>query len=209
MLAAVALATWHQCPAPGRDGVAERGALFSSGMYRYLQLVWVYGTLLHKTILHPVHIPGRAAAGAAPDTPQMVEKGREHELTCSEAIGGLPDLGPSSGQSVPSPPLPPHLLWALAGGLGAVAVSAAAQSPAASWEPWAPGWGGAGAHPAPRRAVRPHGALACIFSRQLAQNASSRLSRLAQKSVKSLSSRSANFSSPVALERHVLVSMVL
>lgn len=58
-------------------------------------------------------------------------------------------------------------------------------------------------------AARSHGALACIFSRQLIQNATSRLSRLMQKSVKSFSSRSANFSSPVALERHVLVSMVL
>lgn len=54
-----------------------------------------------------------------------------------------------------------------------------------------------------------HGALACIFSRQLAQKATSRLSRLPQKSVKSFSSRSANLSSPVALERQVLVSMVL
>lgn len=60
-----------------------------------------------------------------------------------------------------------------------------------------------------RGAAWPHGALACIFSRQLVQNITSRLSRLTQKSVKSLSSRSANFSSPVALERHVLVSMVL
>lgn len=60
-----------------------------------------------------------------------------------------------------------------------------------------------------RGAAWPHGALACIFSRQLVQNITSRLSRLMQKSVKSLSSRSANFSSPVALERHVLVSMVL
>lgn len=59
--------------------------------------------------------------------------------------------------------------------------------------------------PAPAR----HGALACIFSRQLAQKATSRLSRLPQKSVKSFSSRSANLSSPVALERQVLVSMVL
>lgn len=54
-----------------------------------------------------------------------------------------------------------------------------------------------------------HGALACIFSRQLVQKATSRLSRLMQKSVKSFSSRSANRSSPVALERHVLVSIVL
>lgn len=61
--------------------------------------------------------------------------------------------------------------------------------------------------PAPAPAC--HGALACIFSRQLAQKATSRLSRLPQKSVKSFSSRSANLSSPVALERQVLVSMVL
>lgn len=54
-----------------------------------------------------------------------------------------------------------------------------------------------------------HGALACIFSRQPVQKATSRLSRLPQKSVKSFSSRSANLSSPVALERQVLVSMVL
>jgi len=54
-----------------------------------------------------------------------------------------------------------------------------------------------------------HGALACILSRQSVQNNTSRLSLFQQKSVKSFSNRSANFSSPVALDRHVFVSMVL
>lgn len=54
-----------------------------------------------------------------------------------------------------------------------------------------------------------HGALACILSRQSVQNERSRLSLFQQKSVKSFSNRSANFSSPVALDRHVFVSMVL
>lgn len=54
-----------------------------------------------------------------------------------------------------------------------------------------------------------HGALACILSRQSVQNKTSRLSLFQQKSVKSFSNRSANFSSPVALDRHVFVSMVL
>lgn len=176
-------------------------------------------TLFHNIILHPVRTPSGKCRSCS-RSPRGVQEGTLRGAAPSEDTpGGC--LSPSHGPSGP-----PTCSGRALAASRTLLLERKNTGGKRQWRPPPPdggklppvprAWlillnttadGRAPSHPlTPRRA---QGALACIFSRQLAQKATSRLSRLTQKSVKSLSSRSANFSSPVALERQVLVSMVL